>query len=401
MTHKNNYSIHKIKGYTIILVPNKNETLHISACIESGTINETKGNAGIHHLVEHILTEAWEPCGKQTCNSYWDKKGVIMNANTTMSYVNFYVNGLKEDTDLMLDYMINIIVKPSIKESTLKIEKHAVLNELLILTNDPENKGEDAFNKEFFSIEGLKYTADFKTQMNNLNKLSLKKIKHFYNEINQNIVFIISGGFDSKHILSTFAKSMHEYNPLTTHLNVFTFSNSFIYVKDDIKSTILMMGIPISINPSNYHKMEACLKCIHSILFQVLRIEMKMIYGIEISLHVLPAPYIIIRSTVENKHVVSVYHTIIEIIEKYKTVYPEDYMKGIKQKEKLAFYNIPYTSTFLSKYYLKEYLQNKKIIPLFQKMRDIQKINSVQFLKLMNIDLSKCLVVYQGKVKVF
>jgi predicted Zn-dependent peptidase len=52
------YTIHKVNGYTIILVPNDTKTIHINACIKTGSINETKQDAGIHHLVEHILTEA-------------------------------------------------------------------------------------------------------------------------------------------------------------------------------------------------------------------------------------------------------------------------------------------------------------------------------------------------------
>jgi len=91
------HTIHKVNGYTIILVPNDTQTVHINMCIKTGSMNETKHESGIHHLIEHILTEAWKPCGKQTCSSYWDKKGVSMNANTNLSYMNFYVNGLVED----------------------------------------------------------------------------------------------------------------------------------------------------------------------------------------------------------------------------------------------------------------------------------------------------------------
>ena len=115
------HTIHKLNGYTLILIPNNNKTIHITACIKSGTMNETKENSGIHHLIEHILTEAWKPCGKQTCSSYWEKKGVNMNANTHVSYVNFYVNGLKEDIQIMLNYMFDIIISPFLKALVLEL----------------------------------------------------------------------------------------------------------------------------------------------------------------------------------------------------------------------------------------------------------------------------------------
>ena len=106
------YTIHKVNGYTVILVPNDTNTVHINACIKTGSMNESKHDSGLHHLIEHILTESWKPCGKQTCNSYWDKKGVTMNAHTHLSYMNFYVNGLVEDMDEMMNYMVDIITKP-------------------------------------------------------------------------------------------------------------------------------------------------------------------------------------------------------------------------------------------------------------------------------------------------
>ena len=87
------HTIHKVNGYTIILVPNDTNTVHINACIKTGYMDETIHECGIHHLVEHILVEAWKPCGKQTCNSYLDKKGITMNGSTGLSYVKFYVNG--------------------------------------------------------------------------------------------------------------------------------------------------------------------------------------------------------------------------------------------------------------------------------------------------------------------
>ena len=393
MTHKNNYSIHKHNGYTIILIPNENDTVHISACIRSGTVNETKETSGTHHLMEHILTEAWKPCGKDTCNSYWTKKGINMNASTSMSYVQFYVNGLKEDFDLMLQYMIDIITVPFLQDSTLKIEKHAVLNELLILKNDPENKLIDAFNKEFF-IDG-KYDGDFDLQMKNLDKLSMKKIKEFYTNINKEIIFVISGNIKFDKNKSLIFKNFNKNDKLNSlKKDIFTYSNKIIHIHHNLKSTMFMMGFPIS---GVSYKMRACLSVLLSILFQKLRVEMKMIYGIQINLVNLvnlvnlPKQFVIIKGTVENKHLKIVYNTILSTLEKYKKEpFPVSYVKGMKKKYKLAYYNTSYTSTFLANYYLIEYL-NGKIVSLYKKMKDIQKMD----VKMM--DFSDVLFVYMGK----
>lgn len=377
------YTIHKVNGYTIILVPNESKTVHINMCIKTGSMNETKHDSGIHHLVEHILTEAWKPCGKQTCSSYWDKKGVSTNANTYLSYMNFYVNGLVEDMDEMMEYMTDIITKPFLKESTLEIEKHAVLNELLILSNNSENKLLNAFNKAFF-IDN--HSHDYTLQIKNLKHMNMKRIQDFYNQINKEIIFVISGpkkmpNFKENYIFKENKKKC------------FTHSNKIIYVPHTQKSTILMIGLPVVTNC--LFKFKASMQILHMILFQKLRVEMKMIYGISIKLECLPDPHIIIKSTIETKHTPIVYKTIVETFHKYKhEPFPQDYIDGMKKTNRLIYHNTNLNSTFMANYILKEYL-NGRIFSLETKIKEIEKMRPKEYMKFVVV-LDKALVTYQG-----
>jgi predicted Zn-dependent peptidase len=382
------YTIHKVKGYTIILVPNESNTVHINACIKTGSMNESKNEAGIHHLIEHILTESWKPCGKSTCNSYWDKKGVYMNANTHLSYMNFYVNGLIEDIDEMMEYMAEIITNPFLKKSTLEIEKHAVLNELLTYSNNPENKLWDAFNKEFFI--GV-YGEDYPLQIKNLKSMNMKKMKDFYHQINEEIIFVISGP-------KKMPSFKENYSFKEKKKECFTYSNKTVYVHQIQKSTILLIAMPVIVK--SFFKFRACLQILQTLLFQKLRIEMKTIYGISISLETLPAPYIIIKSTVETKHTKIVYKTILDYFHKYKnSPFPQDYINGMKQRNKLNFNNTNMNSSFMANYILNEYL-NGKIIPLETKVREIDKLTAKDFMKMM-VTLDGALLAYQGPTALF
>jgi predicted Zn-dependent peptidase len=388
---KINYSIHKVNGYTVILVPNDTNVVYIKACIKTGSLNESKHDAGIHHLVEHILTEAWKPCGKDTCNSYWDKKGVNMNASTNSSYMHFYVNGLVEDMEEMMQYMIDIITKPFLQESTLKIEKHAVLNELLTRLNNPESKLYDAFNKEFF-IQS--YSADYDLQIKNLKHMNMKRIRDFYNKINKEIIFVISGPKK----MPNFKETHHFKKPRE---DFFSYSNKIIYVPQKQKSTILVMGMPIICNDT--YKMNACINVLHMIFFQLLRIEMKLIYSLSISLSDVPAPYIFIKSTIENKHTSLVYKTIVETIGKYtKESFPQEFIDGMKKKHKIHYESLNYTSSFMANYVLDEYLEGK-VHSIEKHYKDIDNMNQKDFMKIMKMihkSLDHCVVAYQGPIKV-
>ena len=120
------------------------------------------------------------------------------------------------------------------------------------------------------------------------------------------------------------------------------------------------MGIPIK--TCECHKMVACLQILNAILFEQLRIQMKIIYGIKISLCTLPSYHIIINVTVENKHITQVYENIIKTFEKYKIEpFPQSFIDGMKQKTKLKYYNTEYTSTYMAGYILNDYLNGKII----------------------------------------
>jgi predicted Zn-dependent peptidase len=148
---KINYSIHKVNGYTVILVPNDTNTVRINACIKTGSLNETKHDAGIHHLVEHILTESWKPCGKDTCNSYWDKHGALVNASTD-DIMKYYIKGNKKDIPDMVDYISSIITRSLFFPTTLEREKKAVLEELTNLADNPSQKIYNVFHKAFLGV---------------------------------------------------------------------------------------------------------------------------------------------------------------------------------------------------------------------------------------------------------
>lgn len=387
------YTIHKVKGYTVILVPNNTKTVYITMCIKTGAINEKKEDSGIHHLFEHILTDSWKPCGKDRCNSYWDKKGVYMNASTNNSYLTFYVEGLVEDMDDMMNYMTDIITKPFFKSSTLAIEKHAVLNEIIALLNNPINKLNDAFNKAFF-IEN--YHADYALQIKNLKHMNMKKIHDFYDKINKEIIFVIAGPNKMPSFKENFTFKQDKKN-------YFTFSNEIIYVPHDQKSTTLVIAMPITLNiTANLHKYNASIYVLHKLMFHKLRVLMKLVYGIHIGIYKIhSAPYIYISSNVENKHIRIVCNTIFEMFDKYKKEpFPQDYIDGAKKKYKLDYHNTYFNSSFMATNILNEYLSGK-IMSYEKELKDIEKMTAKDFMKyLIPIDRDICMIAYQGPIKV-
>ena len=71
----------------------------------------------------------------------------------------------------------------------------------------------------------------------------------------------------------------------------------------------------------------------------------------------------------------------------------------MKKQNKLTYHNINLNSMFMANYILKEYL-NGNIISLETKIKEINKMKSKDFMKIMkNIELENSLVAYQGPEK--
>ena len=127
-----------INDFKIIFynIPDAKTTM-VEAYISSGYINENMENEGISHILEHVLIDSWDKCGKMGCTDYWKKKGVLTNASTGQTTVQYYIHGLAKDHLEMIDYITSITLRPKISKFLIKKEAKAVYNELLIHAAHP------------------------------------------------------------------------------------------------------------------------------------------------------------------------------------------------------------------------------------------------------------------------
>ena len=86
--------------------------------------------------------------------NYWKKKGVLTNASTGQTNTQYYMHGLSEYTDEMVDYITSICTFPIITASRTRKEKKAVHNELLMHQTYPANPLYNLMNSMLFRQEG-------------------------------------------------------------------------------------------------------------------------------------------------------------------------------------------------------------------------------------------------------
>lgn len=410
----------KINNYKIILNHVKTSMItRVDAYINNGFINEDMNNAGISHLLEHILTDSFKACNNN-CSEYWKKKGIITNAMTTETYINYYVEGLKEYSMDMLRYILNICTKPVINKTILNKEKKAVINELLIHDTHPQIDLMQQLNKTFYRVPGLQYQDDNKLQIKNLSKITVKHVKDWFNQYytKNNIIFIIQGNFNKQRTLQLLRKKLKRINsPITSpkYLEIFNQGKQILYVKNTNMDNTC---INIAFSSSVYQRDKES-RLIHlftnfinsnvtSMLMDTLREKKKLIYSV--SVDTITNPYgssLFIEIFTKNNNIKKVILNTIKILKKLVNgKFTTEYLNYVKKAYMTEYFatctNFNYLSTFYGEQYINQ-IMNVSDNPIILSrnevltiIKNINKRNFILFLKKYLI-FQNMKIIYQGK----
>ena len=412
-----------INNYNIILnQDNSKKTTMIEAFVSNGTIHENIENAGISHLLEHIVTEGWKTCGKKSCSEYWKKRGVVTNASTGLTNVRYYMEGLEKFTLKMLDYIVSITTNPVITKSRTNKEKKAVVNELLIQSSQPFTEVYNLTNHLLFRIEGLEYQDDIKLQIKNLKNIHEDNLrswaKKFYGA--GNIIFVITGKFNKNKVIKQLKKSLK----LTNNVRVVPkFSDIFKqgldvgFVKN---TTIDNTNIVFTFHSPLYQKdpeifyidffKEFVGSGISSLLMEELREKKKLIYNIDVESNTLPyGTFVSIFISTKNKHIKTVIFDTIKILKQLiNGKFSDDYMDYIKKTYLVKYYSTCKNNSYLSDFYGHQYINQiysdepSSILSMEDVRKNILNLSKIDFILFVKrlIVLSNMKVAYQGKVEI-
>lgn len=413
-----------INDFKIIFNHNSNsKTTMVESYISSGCINETKENAGISHLLEHVVTEGWDKCGKEGCQSYWKKKGVITNASTGQTTVQYYMHGLEEYSMKMIDYIISISIDPIITAKRIQKEKIAVKNELMMHDSHALINLFTTMNHMLFRLEGLQYQDDMKLQIKNLPKFNTKNLskwcKQFYGA--GNMIFVISGKFNKSKVISYLKNKLRKGNPIKIipqYSDIFKPGIDVQYLKDkNIDNTNIMFAFPSPIYQKDKEVFyieffkEFIGSGVTSLLMDELREKNQWIYSVSLDNYTNPyGTYLTINISTENKYIEKVVIATIKILKKLsRGELDSHYLEYVKNRYMVDHYDTCETTSFLTQFYGDQYInqiyngENQPIIKHFPEVADtilkIKKNDFVLFVKKLLI-FANMKIAYNGKKNV-
>lgn len=409
-----------INNYRVVFIKNNSKILSMQSYIFNGFIHETNENLGINHLLEHVLSEAYKKCKNFNCFEYLTRLGIQSNASTSNNILNYYTFGLSKDIDIMLDYIVKTTVKPEFNITLINREKQAVHNELLQNIDGSRYKIFNRTNKLLYKLYGLKNIYNAEQQLENLKKFNYNNLHKYYekNYTNNNTLFIISGNFKKSHIIEKLQKIL----PMKKHLceipkklnnkyfDCFTDKKEMVFLKNSkLVGTQIVLCFPTTIkfNSEKLINLKFTKDVLTYYLFDLLRIQKKLIYGLEFSIDVTACGSVIdIFINTKTENLLQVLKLLKYTINYYKkNLIKNKDLEPFKKRFMVKYHNTYYSSKDLADIYGNQYIYQhfigSKILhpeiikKLYLKVtnRDIQ--NSIQE----NFNFNKSICVYSNNDK--
>ncbi|HTD08393.1 MAG TPA: pitrilysin family protein, partial [Solirubrobacteraceae bacterium] len=121
--------------------------------IATGSVSEHEREAGISHLLEHMLFRGTERYGSQEIDQIFDSMGAEINAGTDKEATSLYTRVLDRHLEHAFDVMSDMVWTPRFGE--LEAEREVVLEEIAMYEDDPQDRVFDVLGKAIFGAHPL------------------------------------------------------------------------------------------------------------------------------------------------------------------------------------------------------------------------------------------------------
>ena len=121
--------------------------------IATGSVAEHEDQAGISHLLEHMLFRGTERYGSQEIDQIFDAMGAEINAGTDKEATSLYTRVLDRHLEHAFEVMSDMIWQPRFGE--LEAERDVVLEEIAMYEDDPQDRVFDVLGRAIFGSHPL------------------------------------------------------------------------------------------------------------------------------------------------------------------------------------------------------------------------------------------------------
>jgi predicted Zn-dependent peptidase len=118
--------------------------------IATGSVAETESEAGLSHLVEHMLFRGTDRYGSLEIDQIFDTMGAELNAGTGKENTSVYARVIDDHLPRAFDVVGDMVWHPRIDDADLANEREIVLEEIAMYEDDPQDRVFDVLGEAVF-----------------------------------------------------------------------------------------------------------------------------------------------------------------------------------------------------------------------------------------------------------
>lgn len=191
-----------VNGLKVVLAENHAApVVSLNALVQVGSADETDPEAGICHVIEHMLFKGTKKRKVGEIARDVEAAGGEVNAYTSFDQTVYYINMAKRFVDEGLDILADALQNPTFDRVELKKEQEVILEEIRRERDNPGRwVGEILFQKAYQKHPYGRPIIGFAKTVKNFSR---DHLFHFYRRryVPQNTVFIVVGDFQSDGML--------------------------------------------------------------------------------------------------------------------------------------------------------------------------------------------------------
>src|SRR5262249_27775458 len=130
-------------------------TAAVLISVGAGARYESEAENGISHLLEHMAFKGTKTRSARDIAEAFDAVGGQVNAYTSMETTVYYAKVLKEDIELAVDIISDIVRNPIFEPEELAREQSVVLQEIAMHRDTPDDLINDYFDDAAFPNQPL------------------------------------------------------------------------------------------------------------------------------------------------------------------------------------------------------------------------------------------------------
>ncbi len=123
--------------------------------IATGSAAETVAEAGLSHLVEHMLFRGTDRYGSLEIDQIFDTMGAELNAGTGKESTSVYVRVIDDHLPKAFDVVADMVWRPRFDAEDLANEQEIVLEEIAMYEDDPQDRVFDVLGEAVFGDHPL------------------------------------------------------------------------------------------------------------------------------------------------------------------------------------------------------------------------------------------------------